>query len=379
MAVSETAAGKRLFPLLAVLLAALTTLGLLELTAWALLHKKWPRTPPIPTNEWVVLTGHGKRLRPNLDFTQWFLVSNQVVHFQTNSLGIRGREISLPKTAGVTRVLVLGDSITLSPFLPEEEVFPARVQQMLSASRLVEVINAGVSDMGMKEELLLLKETGLRLKPDLVLIGFYLNDSRPPWGFENEYYRLSPRLIEFSKTVEQYSYLYKWVWKRLLVSHFLGRKARNRWDWRNEFVNGDWRTDSSSYQRVIQGADLDFGAAWQQESWKAIDQGLAQFQDLARENNFKLAILIFPVAVQVKSLVADDYPQQQLKKLCETRNIPCLDLLPILKQHQGEDIYFDHCHLNALGHQIISRHIADFLAPLIAPARDEQTGTRSEK
>ena len=362
---TKSKARKFLFPSLAVLLSVVITLALLEFLFWLVLHQKYPRTPGIPSKEWVILSGHGRRLRPNLDFTQWFEVSSQKVHFQTNSLGFRGREISREKPAGTTRILVLGDSITLSAFLPEQEVYPGRVEKILGAARPVEVINGGVYDTGTQEQLFLLKETGLKIHPDLVLLGFYLNDSRPPWGFENEYYRLPPRLTEISKTLEQYSYLYKWVWKRFLVSHFLGQKAPLRLDWTREYLETDWRTDRAAFKRLIEKANMDFGAAWQEDSWKKVFSDLDQFRDLASKNHFQMAIVIFPVALQVQSEVADDYPQQKIKQYCASQNLPCLDLLPILRQHKDENIYFDHCHLTALGHQVISHPIADFLKPML--------------
>jgi len=354
-----------LFRLTAVLFSLLATLLVLEFFAWLFFHKQWPRKPPLPTYEWIMLTGHGKRLRPNLDFTQWFQVSNQVVHFQTNSLGIRGREISLQKPAGVTRVLVLGDSITLSAFLPEERIFTVLVEKILSAHGKIEVINAGIGDTGMKEQILVLKDPGLKLKPDIVLVGFYLNDSRPPWGFENEYYRLSPSLIEFSKTLEQYSYLYKWVWKRFLVRRFMGRNLAGRWDFSKPYEQGNWRTDPAAYRKLIENARLDFGAAWREDSWKTIYQGMDEMKSLAEKNHFRLAVVIFPVAIQVSSDAADDFPQQKMMSYCASRNIPCLDLLPVLRPHKNEDLYFDHCHLTALGHQLISQPISDLLASVM--------------
>jgi len=66
MTETSSKARKLLFRSLAVLLSLLASLAILELCAWLLLHKKYPRTQAIPTNEWVILTSHGRRLRPNL-------------------------------------------------------------------------------------------------------------------------------------------------------------------------------------------------------------------------------------------------------------------------------------------------------------------------
>ena len=352
----------RVFPAVAVLLASAITLGALELVAWLALHKHWPRKPGIPTNEWVILTGHGRRLRPNLDFTQWFQMSGQNVRLRTNSIGFRGDEVPVQKTPGKKRVLVLGDSITLAAYLPEDQTFTTLAAKILSASAPTEVINAGVYDVGLREEILILKESGLKLKPDLVVLGFYLNDSRPPWGFENEYYNLPPRLTEASKTLEQYSYLYMWIWRRILVTHFLGHNMAKRLNWQDEYNSSNWREDQAAYQHLIQSASLDWGSAWDEKSWTMLYSGLDELRGLAEKNHFQLVVLIFPVAVQVRSNVYDDFPQQKMKSYCASHQLPCLDLLPLLREHQAENIYYDHCHFTAEGHRLIAGPIAQFIA-----------------
>lgn len=349
------------FRVAAVLLSIMFTLSLLELGAWFFLHKKWPRKTPVPNNEWVILTGRGRRLQPNLNIEMHSEISGRQVRFRTNSLGLRGPEIDIEKKPGVKRILVLGDSITLSAFLPEDEVYPALLEKTLSSKFPVQVINAGISGADTKEELYIYKETGRRLKPDLVLVGFYLNDSRPPWGFENEFYRLPPWLIETSKVVDHYSYLYRWVWKRFLVTHFMGRGRFSSQDWYKEYRNTDWRNDKIAYQNLIKAAPMDFGVAWQESSWRIIYKLIDELDRLVKKDGSKLAVLIFPVEIQVRSRVADDFPQQKMLAYCKERNIPCLDLLPIIREYKDQDIYFDHCHLNTLGHGIISPKIASFL------------------
>jgi len=354
---------KWMFPLFAVLLALILTLGILELTAWALLHKKWERKPMVPSMEGIMLTAHGKRLKPNLELKLWHDETGHLVDFRSNSLGFRGKEISIPKPPGTIRVLVLGDSVTLQTALPEDETYTDLAGKILSASFKVEVINAAVTGVGLMEEIGILKENGLRVQPDVVLLGFYLNDSRPAWGFEKEYYKLSPRLIEFSKTIEQYSYLYKWIWKRLLARRYMRKDLASIWDWTRDYNQGGWKTSKADYLKVIQGAKLDFGSAWQEKSWDTIYSGLDELAGLGEKNNFKLMVLIFPATIQVKSEFGDDYPQQKMMAYCREHSVPCLDLLPIFRQHMNEDTHFDYCHMTALGNQLIAKPVAEFLEP----------------
>jgi len=353
------------FAIAAVFLSVILTLGILELSFWLALHKKLPRETVYFFPDGNIDTYRGRRLPKNLNWTHVATISGREVNFRTNSLGFRGGEIQLKKPAGTTRILMLGDSIVLSAFLPEEEIFANLAEKMLASRHKVEVINAAVNDIGLRDEIEILKESGLQMKPDIVFLGFYENDSRPPWGFQNEYYTLPPRLVMASKVLEKYSYFYKWLWMRVLVTRFKSTRFITRtdfvWDWKH----GDWRTNQSSYQNLVKAADLDFGAGWNDKAWDGIYSDLDQLRSIAARNNFKLVIAIFPVAIQVQSEFGDDYPQQKMKAYCQKHNIPCLDLLPILKPHKDEDIFIDLCHYTPLGNQIIAPHVADLLESAI--------------
>jgi len=138
----------------------------------------------------VEYTPRGCRLIPNSRvLIKNHRISHSDIKMEINSLGFRDDEISPEKSEDELRILVLGDSITWASYLPAEETFVERVEEYLRQSfpdRLVEGINAGVGDIGLKEEIAILEERGLAARPDLVVISFYLNDSRPPWGFPGE-------------------------------------------------------------------------------------------------------------------------------------------------------------------------------------------------
>src|SRR6185295_777242 len=77
------------------------------------------------------------RLRPGIDTT----LLGIPVH--VNRFGLRGPEISAAPAPGVTRVLVLGDSVVFGHGLAAEDAMPAVLQQRLDGG--FEVLNAGVS------------------------------------------------------------------------------------------------------------------------------------------------------------------------------------------------------------------------------------------
>lgn len=88
-----------------------------------------------------------------------------------NSHGLRDRERTYQKPAGVFRVLVLGDSLAESIQVPMEQNYPSNLEACLSErlNRPVEVLNGGVAGYGPGDELLFYTNEGRKYQPDLVL------------------------------------------------------------------------------------------------------------------------------------------------------------------------------------------------------------------
>ena len=104
------------------------------------------------------LKPHASCWRQNRDFK---------VAYQINSLGLRDREVSEEKPAGVKRILLIGDSFTEGTGVPIEATFGRKLENFLK----FEIINAGVSGYSTLHEYLWLKNRGLNLQPDLVVIN----------------------------------------------------------------------------------------------------------------------------------------------------------------------------------------------------------------
>ena len=92
----------------------------------------------------------------------------------SNSHGLRGaREYNYDRPAGITRIVVLGDSFTFGEDVDDDETWPHRLEESLPAT---EVLNLGVHGYGHDQMLLYLKEEGLKYRPDLVIVGFLPDD-----------------------------------------------------------------------------------------------------------------------------------------------------------------------------------------------------------
>jgi len=310
----------------------------------------------------VEYTPRGRRLIPNSRvLIRNHRISHRDIRMEINSLGFRDEEISPEKAEDELRILTLGDSITWASYLQAEETFVERMEDYLSKSlpgRPVEVINAGVGDVGLKEEIDILEERGLAVRPDLVVVSFYLNDSRPPWGFPGE--------LGNRGWLRRHSLLAETIHKNLKLRNFIKEHGQERLAWTSMMTKLNWAEDRDAFLKLASLARYDWGAAWEGDSWKTVNRELDRLKELSAEHDFKVAIVAFPVAFQVYAGFMEDTPQRIIAEEAGKRDFVFLDLLPYLREYRKShnDIYLDWCHPAAKTNDFIGKTIADFIYPL---------------
>ncbi len=92
-----------------------------------------------------------------------------------NSLGLRGREISIEKPPGVTRIICLGDSCTFGGGQPYPQMLQSMLDRQFGTGKF-EVLNAGVIGYTSLHGLEWFQSELERLQPDIVTIYFGWND-----------------------------------------------------------------------------------------------------------------------------------------------------------------------------------------------------------
>lgn len=133
------------------------------------------------------------------------------VEVKINSKGLRDYEYSYAKPPDTYRILVLGDSITFGWGVEIQQTYAKILEDKLNRTNLgrkFQVINTGVGNYSTETELDFLKMEGLKYKPDMIILGYFINDAeniRP----ESKYF------------LNRQSYLYVYLW-----SKFLAAKAR---------------------------------------------------------------------------------------------------------------------------------------------------------
>lgn len=140
-----------------------------------------------------------------------------VVHL--NRDGFRDVEIPIEKPKGAFRILVLGDSYTFGVGVADfDKTYPRELESMLRTADhpKVELITRAVPGWSTSDELAYIKKDGLAYHPDLVIIGYVMNDpdraDTPAWNYPGAqgfviYGRAEAYLLLHSR-------LYNLIWAR---------------------------------------------------------------------------------------------------------------------------------------------------------------------
>lgn len=368
------------------LLAASTfvVFGLAEAAARLFLPRRTPVTvenavvaPPGPAERLetradgeiasVILFGlpNGVRLRPNTRaVVSKHKLSGREVTLEINSLGIRAPEIG-PKADDEFRVLVLGDSIVFGDFVLEPETYTARLEALAAGrGKRIRFFNAGIPGAGTAEELALFREIGLAVRPDLVLLAMYLNDAQSgslffgrrlpdPWA----------KSAFLTWVAERWQLLDTRTFRDALPGEIPG-------GWREEFRAGralksaDMLGTKDGFDYEVYNAYMDFGLAWNDKAWDIVSAVTAALKRSVTAQGAQMAMLLFPVHLQVLGTYEDHTPQDKATAMAGRLGLPFLDPLPFLRadwRERHERLFYDHCHYTPHGYDVLAKETLAWL------------------
>lgn len=262
------------------------------------------------------------------------------VDFRINEHGLRDLGFPIAKRPHEFRVLAIGDSFTFGLGLPLELTWPQRLEGLLRSAHgePLEVINAGFAGMhgspvGYSSWL---QSDGMRFAPDLVLVGFCLNDMGPVPMLSYPSVPRSPILGGASHLLDE------------IVRGLRQRAARNE--------------DRSALLPHLE-------TAHEHEEWKATQKGLVEMQQLTAEHGVPMAVVVFPMLTELERM-----PFARLHSIvcdfCEQRGIRCLDLRDAFAGFADEELWVHPMdqHPNHVATKIIADRVHDYLlAQRLAP------------
>ena len=277
------------------------------------------------------------------------------VRVRINARGLRGPEVADAKPQGVLRILWLGDSVTFGYGVERtEEIFPYAVADRLSArlGRPVETVDAGVGGYSPWQEQLWLERDGWRYAPDLVVVGFVLNDLTEPlslvrYGGQGEGWQLA-------RTAK--GALDRWLSASALATALRDGLARLRFG--RDVAGAATRLETYDVRRM----SADPTAPPFDRSWHIGETSLGRIFASARSRGVPVALVIFPYRFQLDAPQATAGPQRRLVEFAASQGVPVLDLLPLLAERRAGVPFLDDSHLSSAGHAVVSDALAAFLA-----------------
>ena len=267
----------------------------------------------------------------------------------TNSLGYRDVEHEHAKPSGVHRLIALGDSFAWGAGVEFEDAWPRRLQRSLSAHRREEweVVSLALPGMNTVEQAVQLSAEGLAWDPDVVVLGYCLNDSEDDDAAEMRRARDWAELPAARKARRAPSLL----GLSALFSTIAGRIEATLENRRRE----------ANY--LSQYAD-DY------PGWLAARQALADMAQAARARDVPLVVVIFPL---FGNPLDEDYPftaiHEKVARAARDAGAHVVDLLPAYRGLRWDVLVVDGArdeHPNEIAHRIAQNVIVSSLDALLS-------------
>ena len=258
------------------------------------------------------------------------------VEITLNSLGHRGPEPADPKPAGEKRIYVLGSSFTLGWGVEAGETFTEVLVQRLNAEKSPATghryltANAGIGNFNSVFEVELFKQQAGAVKPDLVMIQYYINDAEPnPVASDNPIFRYS------------------------LAAAFLYQQIRS-------LTSVNAMTLEEYYAGLYEDG---------QPGWENAKAALAELKALCTARRIPIVATLIP---ELHDLSADGpYPPiyARIADFFATIDVPLIDTFPAIAARFADDpqsawVALDDPHPNARVHAIVADRIAAALMEL---------------
>lgn len=266
--------------------------------------------------------------------TRGYLGPTGRVPYHINSYGLRGPEIPVKKQPGSYRVVCLGDSLTFGEGVKYADTYPAQLQARLAAAmpdRLVEVLNAGVQTHATGDEAALFLLRCSQFQPDLVVLGFYLNDA-----------------TDVRQTVHQND-----QWTKSWDSSALSRVSR-LWD-----IFARVRRARQLQDEFLEATRAGFDSA----RWSDCKTILRGMEKISREDGFRFVIVVFPVFWQLDGGYPFAEIHTKIAAFCDQAGIECVDLLETYRNRPSQSLWVHPTdrHPNEIAHHLAAKRIASYL------------------
>ena len=234
-----------------------------------------------------------------------------------NEEGFRSAPIAATKRPGAVRVACIGDSWTFGMNVNQDQTYPARLEMLLrhqTPGSDVEVMNFGVLGYSSFQGLELLRGRVLDLHPDVVVIGFGMNDSDVAGYRDKDVLTVGPaRWRDRVKAVTAHSELLALLKYVALVLRFHPRNF-------GEFLKADAKTDQGKSNANVNYDELE---PWTRVSPRDYDRNLREMISRARAQGARVVVLD-------NELWEGSPYRPVLRTISRDENVPLVDSLQLI-------------------------------------------------
>lgn len=267
--------------------------------------------------------------------------------FRTNRSGFRGPDTPFAPPAGVFRIVVAGDSVTMGTGVLERETYAAQLEDRLNASAAgvrYEVLNVGLSGLNTHQVVRRIENVGLPYGPHLIVYGFTMNDIEGP-----AYVSTIPRgtgiqrLQRYRRFTDSPSYLLRAVWPRLLSGWELATRPEGTLE-----------------------HDLHHNYFENPAAWAEVTAGLDRLAGLARERGLCVHVFVHTGIAQLNRLYPFLDVMERVAGAARERGLGASQSFPHFEGRDPTELRLSKwdTHPNPAGHAVLAEALLDGLRAL---------------
>lgn len=332
-------------------------------------------------------TEGGGDLAPNQDGV-WAIWPHRPYHVQTNSDGLRN--VEEVDGSHDMRILAIGDSFTFGPYVPNEDTWPSQLEGLLDAAlyphATTQVLNAGVAGYTIVDEYYYMKERGLALEPDLVILAFFPNDISDMVGLQRDFLARPEQQVYGTSFMRWSRSMLITLEQRLAILRFAhSLKARSvrqqAEDARNE--EEQLRASRDDTSEVVCDAFLRPQDKPEDDCWQNYSSWFVAMASMLSEHRVPMLVVAIPDYRQLPDGGYADYPQRFVANLAGESGVLFLDLAPVLRLRAGIETaylmryypdyerssdelpaisgYHGNAHMSAYGYRVVAEAIVELM------------------
>jgi lysophospholipase L1-like esterase len=272
------------------------------------------------------------------------------VRYSFNREGYRDVDHDATRTA--RRLLWLGDSVTFGLGVAQDRTYAARIARQLAGRNPPwESINLAIFAYDTRHELETLDEDGLKYRPRVIVLQFYMND----FSISSPHPR--PADVSFGDRLAaaKNRLLYKSALYLRLQQLLLGATYSLFHDARRRYFPATLNADQPATQTA-------YLTAHPNDADVPTFTYLAAIGRAARRQRARLLVFVTPDEVQLFS-ARYDLVDRRVVNFCRQQGIPVFDALPVLRAAPDRRrLFYDGVHYSEHGHAVVARLLLAALA-----------------